>query len=92
MIRGMEPIVGKNPFAKEGTPKADFKITRAGLFTILKTKVSCWYITKKKVTCEKNCFILCRFNSEKVTCQQYQIRSGQCLQVARLKFVCECER
>jgi len=43
MIRGVDPIVGKNPFAKEGTPKADFKINRAGLFTILKTKVSNGY-------------------------------------------------
>ena len=39
MIRGVQPVVGRNPFAKEGTPKADFKISRAGLFTIVKTKV-----------------------------------------------------
>ncbi|XP_078495432.1 uncharacterized protein LOC144750507, partial [Ciona intestinalis] len=39
MIRGVEPIVSKNPFARAGTPKADFKITRAGLFLIVKTKI-----------------------------------------------------
>uniref|UniRef100_H2ZP84 VWFD domain-containing protein n=1 Tax=Ciona savignyi TaxID=51511 RepID=H2ZP84_CIOSA len=39
MIRGAEPIVSKNPFARPGSPKAEFKITRAGLFLIVKTKI-----------------------------------------------------
>jgi len=42
MIRGSDPIVSKNPFAKPGTPKAVYRLNKAGLFLILKTKVGCW--------------------------------------------------
>lgn len=42
MIRGIDPIVAKNPFVLPGTPKADFRIMRAGLFIIVKTKV-CYF-------------------------------------------------
>lgn len=39
MIRGAEPLVTKNPFVLDGTPAADFKISRAGLFLVFNTKV-----------------------------------------------------
>ncbi|XP_076800960.1 uncharacterized protein LOC143445613 isoform X3 [Clavelina lepadiformis] len=39
LIRGFQPIISKNPFPNHGMPKAEFRVVKAGLFLIVKTKI-----------------------------------------------------